>query len=265
MNEFLSKNTELRPSFKNKKFVFIAGLHKSGTSILFKCLKAHPQISAFHNTGFPEDEGQFLQTVYPIAKEYGGPGKFGFDERMHLTEKSDLINQTNKEKLFLEWCRYWDLLKPVFLEKSPPNLLKTRFLQEMFPNSYFIIVTRHPLAAAYSTQNWRQTPLNLLLKHWIYCHEIFQNDYQFLTNVIWIKYEHFVNKSKKYLEDIYKFIGIENHTNCIEIEKNTNEKYFKKWKLEINSFDKYFQDVIVQNLPEYENRIKKFGYSFYDQ
>jgi hypothetical protein len=263
MDELLTKNSALQENAK-KKFVFIAGLHKSGTSILFKCLRCHPQISAFHNTGFPKDEGQFLQTVYPIAKKFGGPGKFGFDDRMHLTETSKLSNANNREKIFSEWSRHWDLLKPVLLEKSPPNLLKTRFLQTMFPNSYFIVITRHPITSSYATQIWRQTSLDNLLKHWIYCHEIFQNDYQYLANCICIKYENFVNNSKKFLEDIYNFIGIGKHRNNIEIKKNTNEKYFKKWKKELNLANNDLKYVIGKNFLKYENRINKFGYSFYD-
>ncbi|MEI2612689.1 MAG: hypothetical protein V9G20_28950 [Candidatus Promineifilaceae bacterium] len=58
----------------NHQFIFIGGLHRSGTSILFKTLRDHPQISGFYNTQVPEDEGQHLQTVIPPAKAFGGPG-----------------------------------------------------------------------------------------------------------------------------------------------------------------------------------------------
>jgi len=50
-----------------RQYVFIAGLHRSGTSVLARCLREHPQISGFRNTGVPEDEGQHLQDVYPAA------------------------------------------------------------------------------------------------------------------------------------------------------------------------------------------------------
>jgi len=45
------------------RIVFVAGLHRSGTSLVHRCLAAHPDVSGFADTGVPEDEGQHLQTV----------------------------------------------------------------------------------------------------------------------------------------------------------------------------------------------------------
>ena len=64
----------------NRKIIFICGLHRSGTSLLYKILKNQSQISGLEETKVVEDEGQHIQTVYPTALTYGGPGKFGFHE-----------------------------------------------------------------------------------------------------------------------------------------------------------------------------------------
>ena len=84
------------------RFVFIAGLHRSGTSLLFQCLRDHPEISAFRDTGVPEDEGQHLQTVYPRAAQWGGPGTFGFHPEAHMTEASPLVTDGNRKELFAQ-------------------------------------------------------------------------------------------------------------------------------------------------------------------
>ncbi|MDX6495571.1 MAG: hypothetical protein QOE17_1557, partial [Gaiellales bacterium] len=68
------------------RFVFVTGLHRSGTSLLARCIAQHPQVSAFSGTGVPEDEGQLLQGVYLPGHADGGPGRFGFAERQHITE-----------------------------------------------------------------------------------------------------------------------------------------------------------------------------------
>ena len=90
-----------------------------------------------NTTGTGGDEGQYVQNVYPSAHELGGPGRFGFDTRSHRTESSTLLTPENVSKLRASWHRYWDNAKRIYVEKTPSNLLATRFLQAAFANSYF--------------------------------------------------------------------------------------------------------------------------------
>jgi len=133
------------------RHLFLCGLHRSGTSVLHRCLREHPSISGFENTGVPQDEGQHLQTVFRPAHALGGPGRFGLDPRAHLTEASELVTAANRERIAAEWGRHWDASCSYLMEKSPPNLLRTRFLQAIFPESSFITITRHPIATAFAT------------------------------------------------------------------------------------------------------------------
>jgi hypothetical protein len=250
------------------KFVFICGLHRSGTSILFKCLKEHPAISGFKDTGVPEDEGQHLQSVYPPAKCYGGAGKFGFAPETHLTESSSLITEENQIKLFAEWSKYWDLEKPILLEKSPPNLIRTRFLQAMFPNSYFIIIQRHPIAVSYATHShtrlikfFNRNTIYSLMNHWLLCHEIFEDDKPYLNKCFVIKYEYFIKQPDLILSKIYEFIGLEQYFRKEYVIDN-NKKYFIKWnKLQSNVILRNYKKYLIKR---FEKRINKFSYSLYD-
>src|ERR1700733_15759578 len=94
-------------------FVFLGGLHRSGTTLLFRMLREHPAISGFANNQDAnewlalEDEGQFLQSVYPPAIVWGGPGRFAFSPGAHMTEESALLTPENKAKLATEWSHYW--------------------------------------------------------------------------------------------------------------------------------------------------------------
>ena len=88
---------------QEKKFIFISGLHRSGTSLLYKILKEQDEISGLSKTNEIEDEGQHVQTVYKPAYEFGGVGNFGFDIKARLDEHSELINEINRKKLFNEW------------------------------------------------------------------------------------------------------------------------------------------------------------------
>ena len=52
---------------QHKKFIFISGLHRSGTSLLYKILKNQEKISGLSDTNELEDEGQHVQTVFEPA------------------------------------------------------------------------------------------------------------------------------------------------------------------------------------------------------
>jgi hypothetical protein len=238
----------------NHKFVFIGGLHRSGTSILHECLREHPFASGFRHTGVPEDEGQHLQSVYPPAKDFGGPGKFGFYPEAYLAESAPLITNANREKLFSEWKQHWDLAKPVLLEKSPPNLIRMRFLQAMFPGCYFIMMVRHPIAVSYATQKWSETSLHSLFKHWLLCHESMERDRQHIERLFVLKYEHFVTNPNYHLRRIYTFLGLELQPCKLEIV-DANPKYFERWE---QSRRKLISRYLIGR---FEKRVNSFGYT----
>jgi hypothetical protein len=260
---FLAKRVDRLGSFAmskpgGHKFVFICGLHRSGTSPLFRVLREHAEISGFGNTGVPEDEGQHLQTVFPAAKVYGGPGRFGFSPEAHLTEQSELITAENRRRLFEEWSRYWDLTKPWLLEKSPPNLIRTRFLQAVFPNSYFIVISRHPVAVSLATSKWANSSLDLLMEHWLQCHRLFQQDSQYLRNVRVIKYEDLIQASEPTLRQVYRFLGLTPHFSAT-LNPAGNERYFSDWCKLSNESNR--RAVFRHLVEKYEQEVQRFGYS----
>lgn len=247
----------------NNKVVFVCGLHRSGTSLLFKCLKEHPAISGFEDTGVPEDEGQHLQSVYLPAHALGGARRFGFDQKSHLTETSSLITPQNKERLYAEWGKYWDVEKPILVEKSPPNLTKSRFLQEMFPDSYFIVIMRHPIASSFPRSSEDKAKgIYSAIKHWLVCHEIFHTDKAHLKKVLVMKYESFVVDPDLYLGKIFSFLDIPHYPTSQDVRSNINRKYFDRWDgLQKKLSSKLYTGFIKSSL---EKRVNGFGYSLRD-
>ena len=241
----------------DKQFVFICGLHRSGTSALHKLLAAQPAFSGFEDTGFPEDEGQFAQSVFKTDNHYGGPGRFGFNEDARLTEKSVLYKPINRRKLKQEWGQYWDLSKSILVEKSPSNLLRMRFLQAVFPNAKFIIITRHPIAVSYATQKWSKTPTNQLLRHWLAAHRSMQEDLSSIRNYVLLSYEELVSQPTRVLLILSNFLGK-------DIKYNNelgdyNQKYFDRWHQLAESTTGKWQKRLAT--AELSKQFTKFGYS----
>jgi hypothetical protein len=249
-------------------FAILGGLQRSGTTLLFRMLREHPEISGFTNNPDAnewlavEDEGQFLQSVYPPAIFWGGPGRFAFSPEANLTEESELLTPENKTKLAQEWFPFFDLSKRFLLEKSPPNIIWTRFLQNAFPNSWFVIVERHPVAVSLATEKWNPTGLASLVEHWLVAHQTFEKDRPHLRRAMSVKYESLISQPSDTIGTIYKFLGLEPHPTTFEVTAEHNRKYFAQWAARAQ--DPQWSASLQECIDRFEPRVRAFGYSLQD-
>ncbi len=237
----------------DKRYVFLAGLHRSGTSMLHRMLSDHPDVTGFHDTGVPEDEGQHLQSVFKAANTCGGPGKFCFDEAAFMDENHPLVTEKNRAALHKQWQKHWSDA-PVRIEKSPPNIIRSRFLQAMFPQSHFIFIVRHPIAASMATQKWSHNSEFDLLHHWQIAHQTMLEDKAKLTHAHMIRYEDLVAHPMEIMAEIYAFLSLDSQAIDYPIKSDVNTRYYTMWR------DKTVDDIDLQEkIGEFE-LYKQFGY-----
>ena len=187
MTEHPTEGTLLRPE---QRLVFVGGLHRSGTSLLARLISTHPDGSGLTGTNVPEDEGQHVQDVYPVGTEHGGPGRFAHTPEAHLTESSPLATPANARRLVESWAPYWDMSKTYLVEKTPPNLLMGRFLQQLYPDASFVFIVRHPVPVSLASRKWRKKlAFGRLMNHWFTAHDIARTDLPHLRRVHVLKYE----------------------------------------------------------------------------
>jgi len=242
-----------------KEIIFLTGLHRSGTSLLHEILRSHPDISGFHNTGFPEDEGQYLQKVYKTGNDFGGPGKFAFNPNSYMKEDHPLATESNSKLIFEQWSKHVDTSSRYLIEKSPPNILRTRFLQEIFPNSKFILILRHPVAVSLATQKWTKQSTYHLMHHTLCAYEILFEDISHLKECLVIKYEDLVRSPQGVLQRIYQFLSLNPIEHSKQIRKDINHNYFAKWRLNHNSYKALYYKFITN---KYKRRMERFDYNF---
>eukprot|EP00466_Bigelowiella_natans_P014663 jgi/Bigna1/85364/estExt_fgenesh1_pg.C_30359 len=224
--------TEILPG---KTVLMLGGPHRGGTTVLWECLRQHPDISDLgsqEDTGIDLSEGIFMQDVYPnfgIGNEYaetdwrrrhGGLGQYALvaEKDVHLNETHRLVSEKNQARLLNRFGYFWDLSKPVLLEKckkwwakcgwrlwrrsldgndyfySPSNAVISRFLQELInikspggeSRVKFLFITRHPIANAMSHKAWSvcaKMPIPLLVANWISVMEYMNEDKEYLKFV----------------------------------------------------------------------------------
>lgn len=247
------------PNIANERFAFIGGLHRSGTSILHRLLNEHAETSGFTDTGVPQDEGQHLQSVFPAARVHGGPGKFAYDFRSHLTEASAYATAEARDRLLREWGAYHDLTKPVLLEKSPPNLIRSRYFQALFPGASFIFLVRHPIPVALATQKWSGTPVVELVLHWFVAHSLMLDDLASIHNYALIRYEDLVTSPSACLDQICDLTNVRPFTAQEEVVDH-NSTYFARWQEEHREEGAFLETLLGSD----HKVMTTLGYSFSD-
>jgi hypothetical protein len=241
------------------RLVFIGGLHRSGTTLLADLLGEHPDVSSLRETGVIKDEGQFLQDVYPRGSASGGPGRFAHGQRAHLIESDAGDAAGARQRLLASWTPYWDTTRPVWVEKSPPNLIRFRYLQQIFPDATFVAIVRHPVAVAYATQKWSKGSIARLIRHWVHAHEQFEADRPQVRKLVFVRYEDLVRDAKGTLAILDAALGIAPHAPREPVRQDTNERYLRRW------WQTRFVPAGVRvalNSARFERRIQAIGYGY---
>ena len=258
----------------DRRFVFIGGMPRSGTSAVYQMVGSHPDVSRLTNTKMPEDEGQYLQTIYPTGEALGAPGRFGLHPNCRLTESSPEV-QVARGKLFDAWAPYWDLSKPLLCEKSPSNIARARFLQAVFPNSSFIFLSRHPIAYSLAIRKWDyRIPVSTTIRNWLACFRYLEEDLPHLKRGLVLRYDELTRDPKAWVRKIEEFLDLGPGMDPNHFRPGHSERYFKSWEARNyrdgqdemrNKVKRFIGDAEIRYVEwRYERDINAYGYSFRD-
>ena len=181
-------------------FLFVGGPHFSGTTLLTMMFLETENVATFElkqptfrnrkaKNSLIIEEGQHLQDVFPTARAFGGPCRYASKKRSRLTELDHLPRENT---LYDQWASKWDLTQSVLLEKSPPHVMHSRWLQAVFRERTsgsisFVFTMKHPLSIY--ERHCTFVGLKTYLENWLSQMETLREDITRLEHAYVIRYE----------------------------------------------------------------------------
>lgn len=210
------------------KMLFVIGAPRSGTTMLERILSAHSMIQ-----GGPEPH---LLTPLAHLGPWAKVDKAPYDHVLAAESQKLFIEQLpHQEQDYWDACRaYCDILygrylsgkgtKPVCLDKTPAYALILPFMQRVFPDAKYVVLTRHPLAMFSSFANSffdgdYQTAhrFNPLVERYVPAIAAFLRQPE--TPHFHVKYEALVKAPEEWMEKIYTHIGVPVELETVEYGK----------------------------------------------
>ena len=188
------------------RYVFVGGLHRSGTSLVARMLGSLSGVSSIENSGMPENEGVYLQGAISHTALDGRPMHFATDPAQHHVEGGRHDRLEVKQRLEADWSP-WFAEGNWRVEKSPVNLTRMRLYQQLFPRSQFVVVMRHPQAVAAAVSKWVEAPEEDHVSHWIAAHDLVWRDIEYLHAVLVLRYEEVVARPRAMRAALASFLG----------------------------------------------------------
>jgi len=223
---------------------------------------------------------------FPWIRLREGVGRFALHPDHHLTEVSPLVSAAAQEHLFNEWSHFWyDLSRPVLLEKSPSNMVISPFLHKLWglglPGSKsparFIFMRRHPIPTALATaraggRTTDDLTLHDLVEHWLAAEERLAEDLRRYFDVVdptstppykILKLETLVKEPRRTLQDLLEWLGLslEEEEDWIshleeEAHKDPNLKYWRSYCRGLTSGNHHIVEEFTDMVKKYGDRIQ---------
>lgn len=193
--------TRRRLDLRDRYWLFVLGVNNSGTSLLAHLLARHPDVRQLPSAG------QGLTSGLPGTRRHGvGRNWTRKPDVFRWTEESD---PTPARRIRYDWARLYPPGPGILLEKSPPNTIRSRWLQQHFRPSRFVSIVRSPYAVAEGIRRRERIPIEDAALHWARAYEYLLADLPALERVLSITYEGLCDTPAAHLRRLEEFLELE--------------------------------------------------------
>jgi hypothetical protein len=182
-------------------WLFILGVNNSGTTILANLLETHPQIRSLPGEG------------HKLTKAFPRPDLLGVGRLWSSRLETFRWGLEHDPAPALQAKRDWATLYPnrpgILLEKSPPNAVRSRWLQRNFTPSRFLAIVRNPYAVCEGIRRRKAYSIEQAAAHWTTANLCLLDDFEHLEQKFMIRYETLTEQPQRTFAEVADFLGLQ--------------------------------------------------------
>lgn len=208
----------------NDRMLFLISTPRSGSTLLQRMIGGHSEVFTH-----PEPH---LMTPLAHLGYFHKVDKAPYDHINSAEAMRSFVEELPRgEADYLDAVRayadtlYGRMLAPTgkryFLDKTPAYALVLDFLEQVYPQAKYVVLTRHPLAIFSSFANsffdgdWKAAhDYNPIVERYVPAIARFVRDRN--APLVHVKYEELVASPESHLERIFAFLGIENEPEAVD-------------------------------------------------
>ena len=230
------------------QFLFILSPPYAGSTMLNQLMSSSENVSCNNNLG--TREGQLLPGV------------------RHFMFQKDRWNEDVQypwEKVRKIWLKYWDYSKPIFLDKSIPNIIRVNEIEKVFSPIKYMCMVRNPYAQVEGLMRRNNQDAKSAAEFAIRC-LYYQSKNRKRENILFFTYEQLCDNGQDISQKMIEFIPELTDLN-IDIDL-TSHNFKTKGKMKmVNLNDEKIAkisetdfEIINPIFKENENLLSEFGY-----
>ena len=230
------------------QFLFILSPPYAGSTMLNQLISYSDNVSCNNNLG--TREGQLLPGV------------------KHFMFQKDRWNENVQypwEEVRKTWLRYWDYSKPVFLDKSIPNIMRVDEIEKVFSPIKYMCMVRNPYAQVEGLMRRNKQDAKSAAEFAIKC-LYYQSKNRKRENILFFTYEQLCDNGQEISQKMIEFIP-----ELSDLDMNielTSHNFKKKGKMKMaNLNDEKIAkisetdfEIINSIFKKNENLLLEFGY-----
>ena len=231
------------PNFINKdkkhQYLFILSPPFCGSTLLNQLISSSANVSC--NNNLNTREGQTLPRVR----------KFMFQN--NRWENNTILPW---KQIKTVWHKYWDLSKPILLDKSIPNIMRTKDIKEVFNPISYICMVRNPYAQCEGIIRRNGKSAEFAAKFALKCLQYQKSNIESEKNLLFFTYEELCENKSQVVNNIISFMP---NLKDIKSEQKFKAHNFKtKEKMEIiNLNSQKISKLTKEQLNEINSHFKK--------